>query len=272
MRESIAEGFYPFDKDKLDKAVTKLLSDVKLKTNNRIAGAIVPHAGYAYSGNVAAHVFKSLPKYDIVVILGTNHTGVGERVAVSVDSWETSFGIVEIDAEIAASIVKNCEVAHYDDLAHMYEHSIEVMLPFLQKVMGGFKLVAISVSTELNGRNYESVGDAIREAVGGKKVLIIASSDFTHFGSMYNFVPVDKDEVKWVENTDKDVIDAILDFRIDDVVELSRSSTVCGYGPIAVLLNAVSGTKGKLLKYGTSYDVSKSKDAIVGYAGIVFEK
>ena len=101
---------------------------------------------------------------------------------------------------------------------------------------------------------------------------MIASSDFTHFGAMYGFRPVDKDEAAWVQKTDKEVIDAVVDFRADDVIALSRASTVCGYAPMAVLLSAVRGAKGRLVKYGTSYDVSKSKDAIVGYAGIVFEK
>ncbi len=259
MREAVADGFYPFSKDELDNVLGKLLSGAKVKTSASIVGVVAPHAGYVYSGPVAAHVFGALPKFDVVVVLGTNHTGVGESV-------------VECDSEVGEAIVKGCEVAHFDELAHMYEHSIEVQLPFLQKVLGDFKLVAISVSSDMNGKNYEALGEAIREAVAGKRALVVASSDFTHFGAMYGFEPVDKDEVKWVQKTDKEIIDAVLDFRADDVIELSRASTVCGYAPIAVLLSAVRGAKGRLVKYGTSYDVSKNKDAIVGYAGIVFEK
>lgn len=272
MREPVADGFYPFSKDDLDKLIGKLLSDAKVKTSSSIVGAVVPHAGYVYSGPVAAHVFGALPKFDVVVVLGTNHTGVGERVAVSPEDWETVLGVVECDSLVSGEIVKNCEIAQFDELAHMYEHSIEVQLPFLQKVLGDFKLVAISVSSDLNSGNYEALGEAVRDAVAGKRALVIASSDFTHFGAMYGFAPVDKDEVAWVQKTDKEIIDAVLDFRADDVIELSRASTVCGYAPMAVLLSAVRGAKGRLVKYGTSYDVSKSKDAIVGYAGIVFEK
>lgn len=272
MRDPVADGFYPFSRDELDKLLDKLLSGAKVKSSSNIVGAVVPHAGYAYSGPVAAHVFGALPKFDVVVVLGTNHTGVGERIAVSNDDWETVLGVVECDGAVASDIVKGCEAAHFDELAHMYEHSIEVQLPFLQKVTGGFKLVAVSVSSDVSGKNLELLGDAISEAVRGKKALVIASSDFTHFGKMYGFEPVKKDEVAWVEKTDKEIIDAILDFRVDDAVELSRASTVCGYAPIAVLLSAVKGAKGRLVKYGTSYDVSKNKDAIVGYAGIVFEK
>jgi len=272
MREAVADGFYPFSKDELDNVLGKLLSGAKVKTSASIVGVVAPHAGYVYSGPVAAHVFGALPKFDVVVVLGTNHTGVGERVAVSPEDWETVLGVVECDSEVGEAIVKGCEVAHFDELAHMYEHSIEVQLPFLQKVLGDFKLVAISVSSDMNGKNYEALGEAIREAVAGKRALVVASSDFTHFGAMYGFEPVDKDEVKWVQKTDKEIIDAVLDFRADDVIELSRASTVCGYAPIAVLLSAVRGAKGRLVKYGTSYDVSKNKDAIVGYAGIVFEK
>lgn len=272
MRMPVAEGFYPFEKEDLDKTLDKLLSQAKKKTNNKIVGAIVPHAGYAYSGSVAAHVFKMLPKYDIVVILGTNHSGVGERIAVSCDSWETPLGVVECDKDTAKSIIKQLEIAHFDELAHIYEHSIEVQLPFLQKVLGIFRIVAINVSSEMNGANYELLGNAIQEAVKGKKALVLASSDFTHFGEMYCFAPVKKDEAKWVEKTDKEIIDAIVGFRINEVLELSKATTVCGYAPIAVLLSALKGAKGKLVKYATSYDVSKNKDAIVGYAGIVFDK
>ncbi len=272
MREAVAEGFYPFSKDELDKLIDKLLSDAKAKVSSSIVGVVVPHAGYVYSGPVAAHVFGALSKFDVVVVLGTNHTGVGERVAVSPDEWETPIGVVECDSDIAGEIVKNCEAAHFDELAHMYEHSIEVQLPFLQKVLGKFKLVAISVSSDMNSGNYEALGEVISEAVKGKRALVVASSDFTHFGAMYGFAPADKDEVQWVQKTDKEIVDAVLDFRVDDVIELSRASTVCGYAPIAVLLSAVRGARGRLVKYGTSYDVSKSKDAIVGYAGIVFEK
>jgi len=89
---------------------------------------------------------------------------------------------------------------------------------------------------------------------------------------MYGFAPVKKDEAKWVEKTDKEIIDAILGFRASEMLELSKATTVCGYAPIAVLLSALKGAKGKLVKYATSYDISKNKDAIVGYAGIVFEK
>lgn len=267
----VADGFYPFEKEELEKTLDKLLSGAKEKTNENIVAAIVPHAGYAYSGPVAAHVFKQLPKYDTVVILGTNHSGVGERIAVSCDSWETPLGTVECDKETAKNIVKRLEIAHFDELAHMYEHSIEVQLPFLLKVLGSFRMVAITVSSEVNGANYESLGNAIREAAAGKRALILASSDFTHFGEMYGFAPVKKDEAKWVEKTDKEIIDAILDFRTSEVLELSKATTVCGYAPIAVLLSAVKGAKGKLVKYATSFDVSKNKDAIVGYAGIVFE-
>ncbi len=272
MREPVAEGFYPFDKEELNNLLDRLMSESKAKTCKNIQGAIVPHAGYAYSGPIAAHVFSSLPGYDTVIILGTNHTGVGERVAVSQEDWQTPLGIVRCDAKVAKDIVQSCEIAHFDDLAHMYEHSIEVQLPFLQKAIGDFTLVAISVSSDMNAKNYSILAKAIQKAAGKKNTLILASSDFTHFGAMYDFEPVKKDAVKWVEQTDKEIINAILASKIDDTLELSKTSTVCGYAPIAVLMGALENTKGRLLKYGTSYDISKNKDAIVGYAGIIFEK
>jgi len=270
MRESVAEGFYPHNKKELEDMVSEFL--VSSKKNPNIKGLIVPHAGYVYSGAVAGKVYSLLDSvYDTVIILGTNHTRVGSRVSVSLDDWETPLGVVKNDVELGNKIIKSSEMIHADELSHIYEHSIEVQLPFLQKVLGSFKIVPITVSAELTTAMFERLGDAISKSIPGEKVLFVASSDFTHFGRGYGFAPVEENEVAWVEKTDKEVIDAILEGSVDKFIELARATTVCGVGPIALLLTTLKDAKAQLVDYRTSYDVSKNKDMIVGYAGIVFE-
>ncbi len=270
MRQPVAEGFYPFDK----KALEELLSQffVSSKKNPKIKGIIVPHAGYAYSGPVAGKVYSQLDDiYDTVILLGVNHTGVGNRISVSLVDWETPIGIVKNDVILGNKIIDSNEMIRADELSHFYEHSIEVQLPFLQSVFKDLKIVPITVSAELTRAMFEELGNQISKVIKGKKVLVVASSDFTHFGKSYGFAPVEKDEVKWITETDKKVIEAILENNTEKFIESARATTVCGVGPIALLMSILKDEKATLVDYKTSYDLSKNKDMIVGYAGIVFE-
>ncbi len=272
MRLPAAQGFYPSGKNELETAIKKLFEDVKV-TAKSIRGAVVPHAGYVYSGKTASYIYKSLKdSYETIILLGPNHTHLGEKVAVSLQDWETPLGVVKNDRVLGRKIASQSNLIKTDELAHMYEHSLEVQLPFLQYALKDFKIVPISISVDcFNIRASQEIGNAIKKAVGDKKVLIIASSDFTHFGSMYNFTPVKQNQLEWVKKTDNEIINAIIKNNPEKVIELSLNTTVCGYGAIASLMLSLDKPKAKLLNYTTSYDVSKNKDAIVGYAGIVFE-
>jgi AmmeMemoRadiSam system protein B len=271
MRVPTAEGFYPHGKEQVEEFIKKAFSEINVK-KRRINGGIVPHAGYIYSGKTASHVYKSLSgDYEGVVLIGPNHTGMGENMAISKEDWETSLGTIKNNKNLTKELLDSSKLIRVDELSHMYEHSVEVQLPFLQYVLKDFTFVPLSVSSSKNIDIYKEAGNAIKKVIKNRKVLVIASSDFTHFGTMYSFSPVNKNEADWVKNTDRKIIDAILEFDVERFVELASSSTVCGYGAIATLLYAMKGTKASLLNYSTSYDVSKNKDAIVGYAGIVFE-
>ena len=288
MREAAAIGFYPGEKDALEKEVKKLLTTATPKKaasakSGAIVGAIVPHAGYIYSGKTAAAVFSLLRKgqFDSVIILCPNHTGVGEDFSISIEDWETPLGTVKNDTELGKEVSGNCKMIAIDDLAHTYEHSAEVQLPFLQTALENFSIVPICISSRLSSlENCEIIGDAIKMVCekakkAGKKILLVASSDFTHLGESYGFFPPEakKDPVSWIKKTDRDVIDAILDLDAKKTFELGRKTTVCGIAPIVTLLFALKGVakKASLIDYGTSYDVSKDKSMIVGYTGIVFE-
>lgn len=271
MRLPTAEGFYPHGKEQVEEFIKKTFSEINIK-KREIKGAIVPHAGYIYSGKTASYVYKSLSgNYEGVILIGANHTGMGGNMAISEEDWEISLGIIKNNKKLAKELLDSSKLIRVDELSHMYEHSIEVQLPFLKYVLKDFTFVPLSVSSSTNLDVYKDVGNAIKKVIKNKKILVIASSDFTHFGTMYSFSPVNKNEVEWVKNTDKKIIDAILEFDAKKFIELASNSTVCGYGAIATLLYAMKGTKASLLNYSTSYDISKNKDGIVGYAGIGFE-
>ncbi len=222
------------------------------------------------TGNSALKDGVSTVVNETIIILGTNNTGMDASIAVSLDNWQTPLGAVENDVEAGKKIVELSKAALHDEAAHMQEHSIEVQLPFLQAKMQNFKIVPITVSSGLSTKTYAELAEAIKESVKGKRALVIASSDFTHYGEMYGFAPKCDNANKWVHGTDKKVIDAILAHDTEKFIDLAGKTTVCGAGAIATLMHYAKGRKGKLVDYRTSFDVSGDENIIVGYGGIVF--
>lgn len=231
-----------------------------------IIGLVSPHAGYIYSGPVAAHGFfelSSQPKPSTVVILGPNHYGAGETVSISgEDKWETPLGEVSIDIEAASAIVSATGHAKFDNLAHRWEHSIEVQLPFLQYIWGSHDLRIVPISMLLQtSRVSMELGEAIGTALQGKGALIIASSDFTH-----------RELASTARRKDHLVIDSILTLdpaRIEQAVFENRVS-MCGPGPVMAMIaasKALGATGARLLHYGSSGDITGDPE-VVGYASI----
>ena len=231
-------------------------------------GFVAPHAGYMYSGPVAAHVYYQLAhekKPDTVVIVGPNHTGLGTLVSVMVEGvWETPLGEVEIDRELAMRIVKYSELADIDDKAHLYEHSVEVQVPFLQYIYGGgFRIVPI-VMWDQSSRSARDLGEAVYRAVRelGRDIVYIASSDFTHYEP--HEVAVKKDKL---------AIDRILGLDPEGLEKVVKEHdiTMCGPGPVMSMLyyaKKAGASKAKLLKYATSGDITGDRSSVVGYAAI----
>jgi AmmeMemoRadiSam system protein B len=264
MRAPAVSGqFYPRSKNDLLQEISKCFADIP--SNERsVLGAVVPHAGYLYSGNTAAYVYSILPKADTFVILGPNHTGVGSPVSVSSEIWSTPFGEVKSDIEFIKALPK--KIIDMDERAHKYEHSIEVQLPFLQYRFRDFKIVPICMGMQDEETALE-VGMEISEAVikANKKVIIIASSDFSHY----------KPE-KTAREDDAYFINSILALDIQGFYRrlYERAASVCGYGPISAMLTAtkdIGARKATLLKYSTSGDNTSDFSAVVGYAGIIVE-
>lgn len=281
MRAPVAAGFYPSGKKELEAMLGQMFSFAEKlpapKTaRGKFLGAVVPHAGYAYSGEVAARAYLLVnPECRTVVILGTNHAGFGSRAAVSREFWQTPLGTVQTDSKLAEKII-SCGggLLKFDEAAHIREHSIEVQLPFLQHCLRDFKIVAISVSSDMGAAEYGKIADAIDDVAKGKDITFIASSDFTHFGEAYGFAPALKNRAEWVRKTDAKLIDAILHFDMKKFIELGRKTTACGTGPVAALISLMKkrAKKAELVDYRTSFDVSGNEDMIVGYAGIVFSR
>jgi AmmeMemoRadiSam system protein B len=236
----------------------------------KIVGLVCPHAGYMFSGSVAANAYYELAsdgKPDIVVILGPNHTGYGSGLAVvSEGFWRTPLGDVEVDGETANGIVRETRIVDVDELAHRFEHSVEVQLPFLQYLYGSeFRFVPICFQMQDLASAVE-VGKALTKVLAGKNAVVIASSDMTHYEPQGNAAAKDMAALKAVEAMDER--------RFYSIIE-KQNVTACGYGPIAALITAAKGlgaTEAKLLCYKTSGDTTGDYSSVVGYAAVCFKK
>lgn len=260
---TVAGQFYPLSQKNLMKDLKRCFSGTEALHKN-VIGAVVPHAGYMYSGAVAAHAYAQLPEAETFIVFGPNHTGYGSAVAVSRDVWSTPIGEVQTDAELAEFLAGS--IIDFDEISHRYEHSIEVQIPFLQHRFKDFKILPICMGLQDEETAVE-VGTEVARAVkeSGRKAVIIASSDFTHYQ------PADV-----AREIDHYLIESILDMNVPELYEriFEKGATACGYGPIAAMLTAskeLGASKGELLKYATSGDVTGDDSAVVGYAAITVE-
>lgn len=239
--------------------------EVNAKGAREIVAIVAPHAGYYYSGPVAAHAYRELANdgvFDTAVILGPNHTGYGYPVSLWTGaSWDTPLGEVEIDKKIVHKLLG--EAIKADETAHIHEHSIEVQLPWLQNLYKKMKIVPITMMAQ-DIETARTVGRAIAQA--DDNLIVIASSDFTHYEP--HSVAMEKDG---------SVIDAILALDEEELYERCErlNCTMCGYGPVATAIVAakeMKAQKASLLKYATSGDTSGDFSRVVGYASIVIKR
>jgi hypothetical protein len=243
--------------------------------SRRIKGLVVPHAGYMYSGPIAAHAYSALHKDGFpghLVILGPNHHGLGAPVALCPEDHITPLGTVAYDAETGGRLVGG--VIEEDAAAHREEHSIEVQLPFLQHLHPAVTFVPIAMSFQ-EWEVAKEVGESIAKVLKGKDAVVIASSDFTHVGPNYGQMPPRGQSVStFARNQDQKALYHIerMDPKgLQDAVH-EHNITMCGYGPVTAMLVAVKklgGTEAALLKYASSAEVTSDKGIAVGYASVV---
>ena len=267
VREPVVAGyFYPGQRNALIKMLERF---VKVETEGEnVISAVCPHAGYIYSGAVAGEVYSKIKIPESVIILGPNHTGYGEPYSVaSHRKWLTPLGEVEIDGEIAEKLVEKSNYLEKDALAHEREHSVEVQIPFLQYLKKDVKIVPLVLSGYVDNPAWVEIGETIAEVIkeSRRDILIVASSDMTHYESQ-----------RQAEDKDHYAIEAILSLDEDELIKRisERNISMCGYGPVIVAMVAsknLGAKRGDLIKYATSGDISGDYNQVVGYAGIIIK-
>ena len=242
-----------------------------------IKGAVFPHAGYEYSGSIAAHSAAALAADGfppLFVIIGPNHRGWGSDVAVGTEAFSTPMGKAEVDVALARKLVGGG--IEEDTVAHAEEHSIEVQLPFLQYFSNEFRFVPICLGDQSIG-TATALGERLASVLQGKDAVIIASTDFTHAGPGYGHLPPrGMDAGEFAQQEDKKALARIMAMDPAGLIETVKKDhiTMCGYGCVAAMLVATKqlGAKGaRLLKYATSADVSGERDMAVGYGSVVVQ-
>ncbi len=262
---AVAGRFYPADAGALTQQVETLAGAADSGEKLRARACLVPHAGYMYSGHVAGAVYGKLALPRRYIILGPRHYPQGEALAIlSEGVWQTPLGPAQVDILLAAELKRACPMLREDSVAHRAEHSLEVQLPFLQRLVGEFRFVPIALGT-VQFSALAELGRAVADVVAaqGEEILIVASSDMNHY---------EEDELTRVK--DRKALDKLLALDPRGLYDTVRREgiTMCGYGPAVTMLTAarqLGSTRAELVRYATSGDITGDRDEVVGYAGIV---
>lgn len=233
----------------------------------KVIACMLPHAGYTYSGKIAAQTVAQVDIKEKIILLGPNHTGYGHEFSIMTEGvWQTPLGENKIDSILAGELLKNSEYLAEDPLAHMYEHSLEVELPILQYFKADFQIVPLAfMSNRISALKEigKEIGDFVNASSKKDSIMLIASSDMTHYESQDDAI-----------RKDKEAIDAILELDEDKLVKKIKDLNIsmCGYAPVVTMIKAakiIGATNASLVAYQTSGDVTGIKDEVVGYAGII---
>ncbi|MFC2014818.1 AmmeMemoRadiSam system protein B [Chloroflexota bacterium] len=260
---AVAGQFYPGQPDQLRAMIKEMVDPAAVKED--VIGLVSPHAGYIYSGPVTGAAISRIKFKDTFIIIGPNHTGAGEPFSIMTEGiWKTPLGEVEIDRELANLILANSKYLREDSLAHQYEHSIEVQIPFLQYFKPDIKLIPIifgHADRDICKKIGKEIAGAINES--GRGVVIIASSDMNHYESQ-----------EIARRKDDQAIEAILNLDEDELNKRVREQdiTMCGYAPAISLISAakeLGAKEAELVSHQTSGDTTGDYSSVVGYAGII---
>jgi MEMO1 family protein len=264
---AVAGRFYPNEANELARQIESFCVSPASEPRHRAISCLVPHAGYRFSGHVAGAVFARLDLPRRFLLLGPRHLPRGKEQAIlSEGGWETPLGCAEIDSELAAELKRACASLSEDEVAHRNEHSLEVQLPFLQKLVGAFRFVPIALGI-VDFAGLDSLGRAVAEVLARQTepVLILASSDMNHYES---------DEV--TREKDRKALACVLALDPRGLYDTVRREgiTMCGFGPAVSMLTAarlLGATRAELVRYATSGDINGNRDEVVGYAGVVLD-
>lgn len=279
-KPAVAGSFYPDNPEILKKTIEDCFKNKfgvgfipELKTfdgTDYPINVMVPHAGFIYSGPVASHSYCQIVQNgfpEVFIILSPNHTGYGSEVSVfNEGEWITPLGNVKIDEDFANSIISCSNVASADFDAHLFEHSIEVQLPFLQYFSNDFSIVPIvmgSQSFSASSDLAKAIFDSAQKL--NKSYCVIASTDLSHFNNQEKANTVDGFVLEDIEHMNE--------FKLYEEV-IQYNITMCGYGPVMTTI-ALSKMCNKhtcdILEYKTSGDVTGDLTSVVGYASGIFK-
>ena len=262
---AVAHQFYPGDASTLRKTVSSLIPDVDKAKKRKALAVISPHAGYIYSGSCAGETFAHAFIPEDVIILGPNHHGRGARVALFKEgAWDMPMGQVPINQQLANLVLDAVLDADEDDLAHRFEHSLEVQVPFLQFLQTKLNIVPIVIS-HLPYSSCKVIGEGIAHAIKNyhKPVLIVASSDMTHYESRESATRKDSFAIDRIKSMDPEGLYQVV---------AEKSISMCGFIPATVALAAareLGATRAELIRYTDSGETSGDTWQVVGYAGFV---
>ena len=263
---AVAGAFYTSDAKALSDQIKDFLSKVPAKTlSGKIIALISPHAGYMYSGQVAAYGYKLLEgkKFDTVVVIAPSHRAYFRGASVyNKGAYQIPLGLIPVNTELAQQLIKQDDLITYVKQAHTQEHSLEVQLPFLKIVLGDFKLLPIVIG-DYDLATCESISEAIYQVVKDKNVLIVASSDLSHFHPYDEAVELDKIVINHVKKFDAGGL-------FQDTS--SKRCEACGAGPMIttmLLAKKLGANKSEHLFYANSGDVTGDKSGVVGYMSAV---
>lgn len=261
-KPAVAGQFYTDNPEKLRAQMQSLVAGAPGR--EKAIGVISPHAGYMYSGAVAGMLFREVQIPSTVVILGPNHHGIGAPAAIFPEgNWESPLGVVPIEGALADLIKKHSPLVEADQKAHLFEHSLEVQLPFLQFVRPDVKIAPICLGFG-DFRKCQVLGSGIAAAIRdyGRDVLIVASSDMTHY-----------ETAAAARQKDEQAIHKVLALDPEGLLHVCREKdiTMCGVIPATVMLVAaksLGATAARLVRYATSGDVTGDNEQVVAYAAL----
>ncbi|MBF0557196.1 MAG: AmmeMemoRadiSam system protein B [Nitrospirae bacterium] len=260
---AVAGQFYYGSPAQLKGQVEQYVSSDAVKET--VIGAISPHAGLIYSGHVAGAVYSSISFPETFILLGPNHTGLGARLSLMTSGeWEIPTGVLTVDDVLAGAIAAEVPLLSSDTGAHQFEHSLEVQLPFIAYYSVSAKIIPIAVMNA-SLEECRQVGEGIARAVkhSGRRVVVVASSDMSHYISDTSARELDKLALSEVLSMDPEGLYSTV---------LRKNISMCGFIPATIMLYAAKSLgahEARLVKYATSGEVSGDYEHVVGYAGVV---
>lgn len=266
-KTAVAGSFYPADPEVLSRQVREFLSRAPgEKVSGEIIALVSPHAGYVYSGQVAAYAFRLVAgmKFEAAVVVAPSHRTYFQGASVyNGGGYETPLGILPVAKELCRRLAEENSLIRLDAQAHSREHALEVQLPFLQETLGSVKVVPIILGDQ-SYHTCEGVARAIAATLRGKKVLLVASTDLSHFHPYDRAVALDKAILEDLQSLDAEKLGRDLD---------AGKGEACGGGAVITVMLAakdLGADRARVLKYLNSGDVTGDRSGVVGYGAAVF--